>query len=65
MKAAINKYGLIEINHDTSPKKPIDVPKITNIAGPIQHDAISIDVIIDPILEMFVLSKNIISFTKP
>jgi hypothetical protein len=58
--AAPSIYGCIGIRNDSLLIKPTEVPKITNIAGPIQHDVASNEVNIVPILDILALFKSII-----
>jgi hypothetical protein len=44
---------------------PTEVPKITNIAGPIQHDVASNEVNIVPILDILALFNSIIFLIQP
>jgi hypothetical protein len=62
--AAPSRYGCIGIRNDNLLIKPTEVPKITKIAGPIQHDVAINEVNIVPILEIFVLFNRVISLMQ-
>jgi hypothetical protein len=51
--AMARKYGRKGSRKESLPRKPTDVPKTTNIAGPIQHDAANKEARKAPLFDIF------------
>jgi hypothetical protein len=52
-RANPSRYGLIEFRNESFPKIPMEVPKTTKRAGPIQQGFASKDTIMVPMLAIF------------